>query len=697
MRIDTYFGFFAESVFTALASALSQQLGRTVSLAGVTLRGTNALKLKVSQVHTVIIPDLAERVEVPFLFALSEQDSAQLAKLAGGRGIHGMMEQAVAAAVEPFNFMNKSRNRLRGVQISRNVTGLTAYHLGGAVQYTMAAGRFRVGTPAALAAAGKGKALPAAPAAAIPNKPPPARPGVAPGAMGDAGTTFSMRFLVSSNGRDVIEARATQQATQRALFTISSGAYIARPQWEPPPPPPGVEPGTGLSEAALNGWVQSFFGLNDGLMANRLFQRPAGWTMSLLGSGKLESMFAGTPITVVRMHLNEDAALEAFVLLTPKTKAALMQLSKSGKEGFLGDLFRAVFGESAQVWEKFGESPVRWKVLGVRDIPADALDAVQGRLEGGGFALAQSAHLDDGALTWAVALSPHTWRHLLTLTARGTGLAMEGAPNRQATYDATGWGRGRIPWERLVPLLPTQALNETARLFGQTRDGTPRQTAYIVAVAQALGTAARSRWMTALPPALRENAERYKPDPSESARLLGGLTGELAALNRQKRIPEGKLSAWLALYTEQEWARRQAAFDRILPLRHIVYGMDRGSLSRLVYDGKDAGLATLLTWAEFPVVDQVRRAITPGFAMRLLEDVASRRPRTTACSAQEAQLELYRRAALGAEQGRYLIRKTPSERMRQVLRMLEEPRAPGTAAPPGPGPAAGPGARMQAR
>jgi len=684
MRIDTYFGFFAESVFTAMASALSQQLGRTVSLAEVTLRGTNALKLKVSQVHTVVIPDLAERVEVPFLFALSEQDSAQLARLAGGRGIHAMMEQAVAAAVEPFNFMNKSRNRLRGVQISRNVTGLTAHHLGGAVQYTMAAGRFRVGSPPAAPAAAKGKSLPAAPAAAGQGRSPPARPGAAPGAAGDAGTAFSLRFLVSAAGRDAIEARATQQATQRALFSINSGAYIARPQWEPPPPPPGVEAGTGLSEAALNGWVQSFFGLNDGLMANRLFQRPAGWTMSLLASGTLEALFAGAPITVVRLHLNEDAALEAFVLLTPKTKAALMQLSRSGKESFLGDLFRAVFGESAQVWERFGESPVRWKVSGVRDIPADALDAVQSRLVGGGFALTQAARLDDGVLSWAVALAPHTWRYVLTLTARGMGLPVEGAPNRQATYDATGWGRGRIPWERLVPLLPPQALDETARLFGQTREGTRRQTAYIVAVARELGTAARSRWMAALPSALRENAERYKPDPSEGARLLGGLTGELAALNRQQRIPEGKLSAWLALYTEQEWARRQGAFDRILPLRHVVYGMDRSSLSRLVYDGKDAGLAALLAWAEFPVVDQVRRAITPGFALRLLEDVASRRPRTTACAAQEAQLDFYRRAALGAEQGRYLIRKTPAERMRQVLRLLEEPRSAGAAASPGP-------------
>jgi hypothetical protein len=94
----------------------------------------------------------------------------------------------------------------------------------------------------------------------------------------------------------------------------------------------------------------------------------------------------------------------------------------------------------------------------------------------------------------------------------------------------------------------------------------------------------------------------------------------------------------------------------------------------MVYDWKDAGLATLLSAAEFPVVDQIRRAITPRFAVRLFEDVASRRLKTSAYAAQEAQLVFYRRAAQGAEKGRYLIRKTPSERLRQALRLIDESR-----------------------
>ncbi len=677
MRIETYFGFFAESVFTAIATALTQQTGRKVTLAGIELVATNALKLGTGHVDTVLIPQLAERVEAPFLFALSEQDTAQLTRLApGGTGLHGLMEQALAAAVEPFNFMNKSRNRLRGVHISRRVTGMTAHHLGGAVQYTMATGRFRAGGPGAStrqpgASTRQTSGSARAPAAARGSTPP------APARLADAapadegGLQFSVRLLVSAAGRDLIEDRATQQSTQRALYTINSGAYVTRPQWEPPPPPPGLEAGRELSESALNGWLQSFFGLNDGLMANRLFQQPAGWTVSRLKGEALKHMFAGAPISVVRLQLNDDAALELFVLLPPQAKAALMQLSKSGRDSFLGDLFRAVYGESAQVWERFEGAPVRWKVLAVRDIPADALDAVESRLAGGGFALAQSARLDGGVLTWAVAVPPHTWRLILAATARGMGLPEAGTPDRQAIYDATGWGRGQVPWERLVPLLPPQALNEAARLFGQTAQGQPRQIAFIAAVAQALGVQARGRWMSALPPMLREEAERYKPAPGEGARLLPVLSAELVALNRQQRIPENKLAAWLSIFAELEWMRRQTVFDRILPLRHVVYGMDRASLSRMVYDWKDAGLATLLSWAEFPVVDQIRRAITPRFAVRLFEDVASRRLKTSAYAAQEAQLTFYRRAAQGAEQGRYMIRQTPAERLRQVLRLLD--------------------------
>jgi len=107
-------------------------------------------------------------------------------------------------------------------------------------------------------------------------------------------------------------------------------------------------------------------------------------------------------------------------------------------------------------------------------------------------------------------------------------------------------------------------------------------------------------------------------------------------------------------------------------LRHLIYGVDRASLSRLLFDARGNTLAHLLSWAEFPVVDQVRRAISPGFALRLFEDVGELRGRVTAFMAQQAQLELYRTAFRGMMQGRYMVRATPAQRLRDLIRVLDE-------------------------
>lgn len=630
LQIDTYFGFFARSVFMAMASTLSSQTGRRVTLDGVALSATNMLKLRWNHVETVLVPRLAEPVDVPFVFALAPQDLAALQRLAAGRrSVQGLMEQAVGAAIEPFNFMTKSRNRLRGLLFSLNVTGLTASHLGGEVLYTQAAGTFRV----------------------------------------EGGTPFTLRFLVAPQGRDRIEERATQQATQRALFTINSGAYVARPQWEPPPPPPGAERGTGLNEEAMSGWLQSFLGRNDGAMANRLFLRPAGFQCMLAKGDTVRLMLGQQPITVVRLQLNGQAALELFVLLSAKVKGLLLQLSKSGQEKFLGDFFRVVFGESAQVWERFTDTPMRWSVLAVRDIPADALDAVEKRLAGGGFAARQVVRLDDGILEWAVAVPPHTWRFMLEATARGMGLGTQGAPDRAAIHGATGWNNGRIPWPALLKYLDAREQNELARQLAQAHPQRPQ--AVLSALTQALPREVQDAWLSAMPADLRDRTQVYKPEPGEGGRLLARLTETLLGLHRSARLGETRLSAWLALYAEQLWSRRQFLAERVLPLRHLVYGMDRASLSRLMVDAKDTLLVELLSWAEFPVVDQMRRAVTPNFALRLLDDVAVKRAKINAFTAQEAQFALYRRAAQGLEQGRYLIRPTPAGRLRQVLRALD--------------------------
>ena len=101
--------------------------------------------------------------------------------------------------------------------------------------------------------------------------------------------------------------------------------------------------------------------------------------------------------------------------------------------------------------------------------------------------------------------------------------------------------------------------------------------------------------------------------------------------------------------------------------------MARTSLSRLMYDEQNPVLEDLLCAAEFRVMDQVRRAITPGFAVRLLENVGHKRPRTSAFTVQLAQIALYRRAATGVAQGRYLVRQTPARRLPDVIRSLDEP------------------------
>jgi hypothetical protein len=628
MKIDTYFGLFAQSVFAAMAGSLGAQTAKQVRVERVDLSATNTLKLRWSDVSTALIPRLAQAGDVPFVFALTAKDVAALTRLAGARcSLQTLLEQAVGSAVEPFNFMNKTRNKLAGLTFSPNVTGLTAHHLGGEVRYTMATGRFQ----------------------------------------GD-GAPFALRLLVSAPGRDRIEERAGQQTTQRALFTVTSGAYVCRPQWEPPPPPPGAERGPGLNPEALNGWLGSYFGRNDGEVVNRLFSRTAGLQCRVIQSPELRALLGTAPVTVVRMQLNGQPALELFVLLAAATKRALMTLSKSGQERFLGDFFRVLFGESAQVWGRFGDSALQWSVAGVRDIPADALDAVESRLKGGGFLARQTARLDDGRLEWALAVTPHAWRALLLPAGQGVGLAPADAPHRAAIYAACGWGLGRLPWPALIRSAAARDLGELARQIAQASPGAPEA---LAALTESLPPEARDPWLAPMPANLRERTLAQRLEPGAGERQLARLTDTLLALNRAGKLPEGKFSAWLALYGELLWARRQVLADTLLPLRHLVYGMDRGSLSRLMVDAKDAVLVDLLCWAEFPVLDQMRRAVTPGFALRLLEGVAGKRRRVNAFTAQEAQFALYRRAAQGAQQGRYLLRTTPADRLGQVLRALD--------------------------
>ncbi len=630
MDIETYFGFFAKSVFTAIAASVGSQSGKKVTLEGLELLSTNTLKLRWGDVTTVMIPKLAEPGDLPFLFALTEADAGVLAALAGERtSMQRMMEQAVSTAVEPFNFISKTRNRLTGLQFSRNVTGLTAHHLNGEVAYTMAVGKLR--------AAG--------------------------------GQDFGLRLLVTAAGRDLIEDRATQGSTQRALFSVNQGSYVCRPQWEPPPPPPGLEEGTEVSEAELNAWIQSFFALNDGSLPPKLFKQPVAFLTRRCEPAELkEAVEKAGGLTVARMLLNEEKGQELFALVPPEAEKSLLTLSKSGQEKFLADFFRVSFSEPAGLWGRFGGTAMKWRVLALRKIPADALPSITSRIEGGGFTVRQEARFDQGRLTWYLAIAPHTWHFLLRITAQAISREVEGTPDRKAIFAATGWDKGGVPWPALLSFCSDRDLQDVVRLLNQAKMQEP----FMAAVADMLDEAGRTRWLQALPVMLRERAEAYELAEGEAVQRQKTLSQALIGLNRARRLPEGKLSDWLRLYTEFHWARRQNLIDRLLPLRHLVYGMDRDSLSRLLFDEKNDVLTMIMCGAEFSVLDQVRRAISPSYAVRLLEDVGVKRGVTTAYSVQEAQLQLYRRCHEGIAQGRYLLRATAAERLTQLVRWLDE-------------------------
>lgn len=629
MHIETYFGFFAESVFTAMAGAIASQTGKPVRLEEISLAATNTIKLRTGAVDSVIIPSFAEPVEVKFVLALAAPDTAALSALGGPRRpLLRLMEQAVSTAVEPFNFINKSRNRLTGLRFSRNVTGLTAHHLDGQVAYTMAVGRFGA----------------------------------------DGGHDFSLRLLVTEQGRDLIEERAIQPHTQRALFSINEGAYVPSPQWEPPPPPADVETGQGLSESLMNAWIQSFFALNDGTVPSKLFKRPAAQLSEVIAQQALEQELDGEEgITVVRLLINGQKELELMVLLPQQAQNSLMSLSKSGQEKFLGDFFRVYYGEAAELWARFADSKMSWRVQGVGKLPEGALPAVTSRLAGGGLVVCQQVRFDEGRVRWFLAIPPHTWQFLLRLMARAVSLEAEEVLEPSTVFAATGWGDAALPWGRLVGYASDRDLQDVARQFIQRKfDET-----HMATVAAALDENGRERWLAALPVMLRERTEARELEEGEAEYAGRQLTEALIFLNRNRKLPPGKLSDWVTLYTEFTYARRQVMIDRLLPPRHLVYGMDRSSLGRLLFDMKNDVLVNLVAGAEFPVIDQMRRAISPGFAVRLLEDAGVRRIRTTAYMVQEAQLSLYRTCGKGTDEGRYMLRATPAQRLGELMRWLD--------------------------
>ena len=473
---------------------------------------------------------------------------------------------------------------------------------------------------------------------------------------------------MTAQGRDVIESRTTEKGPQRALYSINEGAYVCRPQWDPPPPPPGAERGEGLAVVHMNGWLNSFFLRNGGSLAPKLFRQPAAMTTEIGAEALLtEAAAQPRPPTVVRLQLNEQKAMEAFLVVGAESAETLQQLSKSGQERFVGDLLRTLFGDAAGLWEGFGATPVRWKLLAARKFPPEAMNMIQERVKGGVVAR-QTVALDEGRLSWLLALGGHTWQWFMRLTARALDLPLEGVPQRHAIFRATGWGDGGIAWGRVLQLTGERELQELVRLLGQL--GINEQ--HLAAVAMTLDRGAREAWFGAMPVGLRERTHACKLDTRDAPALHAALSSAMVSLAQAGRLPDGKLAAWVTVYSEIHWAQRRNLIEQRLPLRHLIYGMDRASLSRLLFDTPDKVLVPVLGAASFPVIDQMRRAISPGFAMRLLEDVQELRPRTNAFEVQEAQLALYRRCSEGVTAGRFMLRATPARRLSELLRWLDE-------------------------
>ena len=303
------------------------------------------------------------------------------------------------------------------------------------------------------------------------------------------------------------------------------------------------------------------------------------------------------------------------------------------------------------------------------ELPPEGISKVLDRLKGGGLVLNQEVLLDEGRVTWWLAITPHAWLGMLIRTARGMGMTVEGVPDRANVFAATGWGGDQLPWPSIMAMVNDGELRDISRAMQQ--EGL--QEAHMAAIALGLEGDVKDRWLTALPVMMRERTEAYELEEDEAPRRFKAVAEAMLRLRHSKKIPDGRFSCWLGLYSELVWARRQAAIGKLLPLRHLIYGLDKNSLSRLLFDLKNDALATIVSGSEFPVVDQVRRAISPGYAVRLLEDVAVRRPKTNALEFQEALLNLYRLCHQGLGEGRYALRATPAERLEQMMRWLESP------------------------
>ena len=627
--VDTYFGIFSRAVFTAIGQGISQQTGARFEFEEISLSMTNTLRLRQGRMETVMLPTTTEPVEPFFVLGITAQDIGTLNDLVRGKGsLQRVMEQAVAMAIEPFNFITKTKNTLSGLRFSRNVTGLTAHHLHGAMNYTQAEGLFRV----------------------------------------EQSREFRLCLLVTARGRDVIEERAAQPNTQRAFFSIISGAYQCKPQLKPLAVTSSEAGGKGLTTTLLNGWLNTFFVLNDGNMPPKILKQPVSFTTRAQPVAALDQVAAGEKgLAVVRLILNGEKEREVIILVPEQAERSLLSLSKSGQSKFLGDFFRIFFSEAAETWQHFSGSPMAWSLRALGRLPQEGIAGLKGRAGGGGLLVEQEARLDEGVVKWLMVIPPGTWQWLQSLTASAVGMELEGRPTPEPVFLATGWDSLFLNWEKVLHFATDQELQLIAKQMVQDR----LDESCTAAIANSLPDEIRERWLTALPVRLREQTEAHQV--IEEQKIFGLLksTEVVVAMIRKNRLDESPLTRWIRLFSEILWFRRHLLIEKRLPFRHLVYGMDRDSLSRFLFGLKNDELSQAICGAEFPVIDQVRRAISPGYAIRLFEDVEIKRPKISAWANQEARLSLYRKCLEDLTSGKLMMRETPATRLQEIVTWLD--------------------------
>ncbi|MDH4120956.1 MAG: hypothetical protein OEV94_04550 [Deltaproteobacteria bacterium] len=640
MKINTYFGFFAQTLFTAMGTALGSSTGRKVALETVELHGTNLLKLHQAGLDTLLLPRQTVPPDPPYLYVLFKGGPQALGRLAPKVSPQRLMEQAAAAAMEPWSYVTRARAQLTALAFTRPAPGVLPRHLGDDAHVTLAVGRF-------------------------------GGPGLVP---------FQVGLLVGERGVTLVEERTQAQPVQRAFHAVVQGQYLCQPQWAPaayPPPPsatPSALPSPDLPQTTW--WLQSFLALNGGTLANKVFRQPAAFSLEPAQEAAVTQDTAqAQQVGVARLSLEENQDL--FFVVPPESLRGILSLSKSAQPAFLGDFFRALLKEPAQLWEALGAGRLAWRVTAVRTIPPQGLSAMAPRLKGGGW-WRQRVRLADGDLAWWVGVTPTAGAALWNAAQKGgrpDSLPAPWSPSKTPTSpaDPAAWRAlaalgGPGDPRQLVRLLMGNGVLESdlewlAQRLGPAIPGSP--------LAQA--------WKAVLPGKPAQPAQQPGTVSNTLSNTVAnagaGAYGRLAhALVKLRLEPSGwdsPMAQGAALLAERVWQERQALLDRWMPVSHLVYGMDRLSLQRLCYDTPNPELAALVSQARFRVMDQVRRVISPGFGVRLLEDAGAARLRVNAMGAQQATIGFYRRCWEGMQQGRYTLRETPAQRLGRLMALLD--------------------------